>query len=56
MPEPGWEGGSSSEPKPPSKNEPEKSKVWALTVKVEGWLSLLREIRDLSFGRIGLRL
>ncbi|KAE8708204.1 hypothetical protein F3Y22_tig00110348pilonHSYRG00075 [Hibiscus syriacus] len=55
MPEPGWKGGSSSETIPPVKNEPEKSNVWALTVKVTG-LSLLREIRDLGFGGIGLRL
>ena len=55
MPDPGWEGGSSSEPNPPSKNEPEKSKVWDLTVKVVGQ-SLLREVRDFGFVGIGLRL
>lgn len=36
MPDPGGEVGSSSDPNPPSKKEPEKSSVWALTVVAEG--------------------
>ena len=55
MPDPGWDGGSSSEPSPPSKNEPEKSNVWTFTVKVVG-LSLLSEVIDFGFVGIGLRL
>lgn len=54
-PDPDWEGGSSSEPIPPSKNEPEKSKVWAFTVKVVG-LSFLSEVRDFGLIGVGLRL
>lgn len=53
-PGPGGDGGSSSDPKPPSKNEPEKSSVWALTARPL-WV-LVRPNRGFDLEGKGLRL
>lgn len=49
-PEPGVIGGSSSPPNPPSKNDPEKSKVWVLIDKVEFFLRNWTRLWDLGNG------
>lgn len=53
----GTDVGSSSEPNPPpSKNEPEKSRVCALTVRETELLFFLCKMRDFAFVRKVLRL
>lgn len=53
----GTDVGSSSEPNPPpSKNEPEKSMVCALTVRETELLFFLCKMRDFAFVRKVLRL
>ncbi len=54
-PGPGGEGGSSFDPNPPSKKEPEKSSVWALMGNPRLALFWYVKVKVFDFERKGLR-